>query len=75
VKVTKKFLNGLSASLIAKNVLRPVSRTVFRKPDGDEAVKTEHSTPPSSGASLGYACDVLPACDVSCVRDTVVTEP
>ncbi|HXU10352.1 MAG TPA: TonB-dependent receptor, partial [Candidatus Binatia bacterium] len=34
VKVTKKFAKGLSASITGKNILRPTTRTVFRKPDG-----------------------------------------
>lgn len=55
VKVTKKLRNGFSASLTAKNVLRPTARSVYRKPDGDEAVKTEHSTPALVGVSVGWA--------------------
>ena len=55
VKVTKKFAKGLSASITGKNILRPTTRTVFRKPDGDEAVKTEHSTPMLIGVSAGWA--------------------
>jgi TonB-dependent receptor len=55
VKVTKKLRNGFSASLTGKNILRPTARTVFRKPDGDEAVKTEHSTPVLIGVSVGWA--------------------
>ena len=55
LKVTKKFRTGLSASLTARNITRTVSRSVFRKPDGDEAVKTEHSTPAIIGVSVGWA--------------------
>jgi len=54
LKVTKKYPNGLSASFIARNILRPVVGSVYRKPDGDEAVKSEHPTPAILGVSVGW---------------------
>lgn len=53
LSMSQLFLKNLTVTLRARNLLTPARRSVFRTPDGEEAVKTERDTPMLIGLGVG----------------------
>lgn len=55
LKINRKLGKGVSISLRAENLLKPERRSVYRTPDGDEAVKSERRTARVFTTSVTYS--------------------
>ena len=51
--ISQLFLKRMTVTLRVKNVLTPTRTSVYRTPDGEEAIKSERATPMLIGVGVG----------------------